>query len=35
MRIIRPSKVLFSNDKIEKEFYKLDKNEHLRKNQKI
>ena len=31
MRIIRPSEVVFADDKLEEEFYKLDKNNQLRK----
>lgn len=31
MRIIRPSTVIFASDRVEKEFYKLDKSEALRK----
>lgn len=31
MRIIRPSKVVFANDKIEKEFLELDDNEEIKK----
>ncbi|MFA5855755.1 MAG: hypothetical protein WC867_00205 [Candidatus Pacearchaeota archaeon] len=31
MRILKPSNVVFANDKIEKEFYKLDINNEIRK----
>jgi len=31
MRILKPSKVVFANDKIEKEFYKLNDNDELKK----
>ena len=31
MRLIRPSRVVFANDKIEKEFYSLDKDSEVRK----
>ena len=32
MRIIRPAEVVFANDKIEKEFFKLEETNELRKN---
>ena len=32
MRIIKPSKVVFAEDKIEKEFYSLDEKEELKKH---
>lgn len=31
MRILKPSKVVFANDNIEKEFYNLDENDEIRK----
>jgi len=30
MRILKPSRVVFANDKLEKAFYKLDKNDEIR-----
>lgn len=35
MRIIRPSKVIFADKNIEKEFYKLDENNEIKKHIKI
>jgi len=32
MRIIKPSKVVFANEKVEKEFYSLDENDDIKKH---
>ncbi len=32
MRIIRPSKVVFANEKVEKEFYSLDANDEIKRH---